>query len=154
MKCCASVRPVPTTDKPLTDDALSGYETATGTKRTPDPDPDRGFGGRFRSVVTFGRMEVVNLSHSLVYLGLLTCAFLLGGPQPITFILGLSHGLIWIGMTVTSSLAVRYRVINLRLAIAISLLGCVAPFFGSIEFIRQNRAGRHLDRARRAGASP
>jgi len=84
-------------------------------------------------------MEAVSLTHSVVYLGLLVCAFLLDGPQPITFVLGLSHGLIWIGMSLTSIAAVHYRVINLRLAVAIVLLGCVAPFFGSIEFIRQNR---------------
>lgn len=92
-------------------------------------------------------MEVVNLSHSVVYLALLTCAFLLDGPQPFTFILGLSHGLIWIGMAITSVLAVRYRVINLRLAIAVALLGCVAPFFGSIEFIRQSRNKRRRSQA-------
>ena len=84
-------------------------------------------------------MEAVSLTHSVVYLGLLVCAFLLDGPQPITFVLGLSHGLIWIGMSLTSIAAVHYRVINLRLAVAIVLLGCVAPFVGSIEFIRQNR---------------
>lgn len=90
-------------------------------------------------------MEVVSLCHSLVYAGLLICAFLLGKPQPFTFILGLSHGLIWIGMSITSILAIRYRVIDLRLALAITLLGCIAPFFGSIEFLRQNRQ-RRLDR--------
>jgi len=84
-------------------------------------------------------MEAVSLTHSVVYLGLLVCAFLLDGPQPITFVLGLSHGLIWIGMSLTSIAAVHFRVINLRLAVAIVLLGCVAPFFGSIEFVRQNR---------------
>jgi len=84
-------------------------------------------------------MEVVSLLHSLVYAGLLVCAFLLDGPQPFTFILGLSHGLIWIGMTILSMFAVHFRVINLRLALAIALLGCIAPFFGSIEFLRQNR---------------
>lgn len=98
-----------------------------------------GFAARFRRVVTFRRMEAVSLFHSLVYFGLLTCAFLLGKPQPFTFILGLTHGLIWIGMAITSSFAVHYRVINLRLAVAIVLLGCVAPFFGSIEFLRQAR---------------
>lgn len=97
------------------------------------------FGIRFTRVVKFDRMEAVSLTHSVVYLGLLVCAFLLDGPQPITFILGLSHGLIWIGMSLTSIAAVHFRVINLRLAVAIVLLGCVAPFFGSIEFIRQNR---------------
>lgn len=84
-------------------------------------------------------MEVVSLLHSVVYFSLLVCAFPLGDPQPVTFILGLSHGLLWIGMSLTSIAAVHFRVINLRLAVAIALLGCVAPFFGSIEFIRQNR---------------
>lgn len=96
-----------------------------------------GFGAGFRRVVTFRRLEGISLFHSLIYLGLLTCAFLLGGPQPFTFILGLSHGIIWIGMAITCSLAVHFRVINLRLAIAVVLLGCVAPFFGTIEFLRQ-----------------
>lgn len=89
-------------------------------------------------------MEAVSLFHSAVYVSLLVCAFLLGGPQPFTFIFGLSHGLIWIAMAITSTLAVHYRVINLRLAVAIVLLGCVAPFFGSIEFVRQNRRRRTL----------
>lgn len=84
---------------------------------------------------------MVSLFHSLVYTGLLVCAFLLDGPQPYTFILGLTHGLIWIGMSITSLFAVHYRVINLRLALAIALLGCIAPFFGSFEFLRQSRHG-------------
>jgi len=93
-------------------------------------------------------MEGVSLFHSLVYLGLLTCAFLLDGPQPFTFILGLSHGLIWIGMAVTSFFAVRFRVIDLRLATAIVLLGCVAPFFGTAEFVRQSRLRQRTGRPR------
>lgn len=88
-------------------------------------------------MITFDRMEVVSLTHSLIYFALLVSAFLLGGPQPWTFILGLSHGLIWIGMSIASVLAVRYGVINLTLAVAIAILGCVAPFFGSAEFLRQ-----------------
>ena len=83
-------------------------------------------------------MEVVSLFHSLVYTSLLICAFGLDGPQPYTFILGLTHGILWIGMSIVSILAVHYRVINLRLALAISLLGCIAPFFGSVEFLRQS----------------
>ena len=86
---------------------------------------------------TFERLEAVSLVHSAIYFALLVSAFLLGGPQPWTFVFGLSHGLIWIAMSVTSVLAVRYRVINLRLAVAVAVLGCVAPFFGSAEFLRQ-----------------
>lgn len=104
-----------------------------------DP-PNEGPAGRlFTRIVTFDRMEVVSLFHSIIYLGLLVSAFLLGGPQPWTFVLGLTHGIIWIVMSLTAVAAVHFSVINLRLAVAIALLGCIAPFFGSAEFIRQSR---------------
>ena len=54
-------------------------------------------------------------------------------------------------MSITSVFAVRFGVINLRLAVAISILGCIAPFFGSAEFIRQKRQQRKLLRERLAG---
>ncbi len=117
--------------RPASTEGFGTNPNATGTSE---------FGRWFTARVTFRRMERVSLFHSAVYTGLLICAFALGGPQPITFILGLTHGLIWIGMSITSLFAVHYRVINLRLAVAIALLGCVAPFFGSIEFIRQSRS--------------
>ena len=48
-------------------------------------------------------------------------------------------------MSIISILAVHYRVINLRLALAIALLGCIAPFFGSIEFLRQSHQRRQAE---------
>lgn len=104
--------------------------------------PKGAFGREFVKTVTFGRMEAVSLTHSAIYLALLISAFALGGPQPWTFVFGLSHGLIWIAMSLASVVAVWFGVINLRLAVAIALLGCIAPFFGSAEFIRQKRAAR------------
>ncbi len=109
----------------------------TGRSATGRRPGDSGFGRIFREVFTFDRLEVVSLIHSAVYFALLISAFLLDGPQPWTFIFGLSHGLIWIAMSVISVLAVYYRVINLRLAVAVAVLGCVAPFFGTAEFLRQ-----------------
>jgi hypothetical protein len=110
---------------------ISGRSSAGGRPA------DSGFGRIFREVFTFDRLEVVSLVHSTIYFALLISAFLLDGPQPWTFIFGLSHGLVWIAMSVISVLAVHYRVINLRLAVAVAVLGCVAPFFGSAEFLRQ-----------------
>jgi hypothetical protein len=112
------------------------------SEASPDSSPEGAFGRAFTRLVTFRRMEVVSLLHSIVYLALLISAFLLGGPQPWTFIFGLSHGIVWILMSITSVLAVHYRVINLRLAVAIAILGCIAPFFGSFEFLRQSRQAR------------
>jgi hypothetical protein len=103
------------------------------------------FGRRFKGIITFDRMEVVSLFHSVVYTSLLICAFILGGPEPITFVLGLAHGILWIGMSITSLFALRFGVINLRLAVAITILGCIAPFFGTFEFIRQNRQRARLE---------
>ncbi|MGK2956446.1 MAG: hypothetical protein ACSLFI_12360 [Solirubrobacterales bacterium] len=84
-------------------------------------------------------MEGVSLFHSVIYTSLLICAFGLHDPQPITFILGLTHGILWIGMSILSLFALHYKVINMRLAVAITILGCIAPFFGSAEFILQSR---------------
>ena len=61
----------------------------------------------FTRIVTFGRLEVVSFIHSRVYLSLLVCAFALGNPQPATFILGMAHGLIWIGMSLVCIAAAR-----------------------------------------------
>jgi hypothetical protein len=104
--------------------------------------------GHFRRLVTFDRMVHQPPIWSI---RLLICAFVLDGPQPITFILGLTHGILWIGMSITSVFAVRYGVINLRLAVAISILGCIAPFFGSAEFLRQKHQRKVRSRERLAG---
>jgi hypothetical protein len=90
-------------------------------------------------VITFKRLERVSFFHSLVYLALLIVAFGFGNPQPETFILGLTHGLLWIGMSLVCLAAVRLRIIPLRVAVAVAVLGGIAPFFGSAEFIREGR---------------
>jgi hypothetical protein len=102
-----------------------------------------GVAGRLRRLISFERLEAASFLHSLVYLGLLIVAFGLGNPQPFTFILGLSHGILWIGMSLMCLAAVRLRVIPLRIAVAVAVLGGIGPFFGSAEFIReQRRRGR------------
>jgi hypothetical protein len=98
---------------------------------------DGRFGDWFRRVVTFNRLEFVSITHSLIYFALLISWLGLGQPQPLNRILGYAHGIIWIAMAITSVLALRYRVVNLQLAVAVAVLGCVAPFFGSAEFLRQ-----------------
>jgi len=92
--------------------------------------------------LTFTRLKIASFVHSCVYLALLVCAFVLGGPQPFTFILGLTHGLLWIAMSLACLTAARLRVVPLRLAVAVAVLGGIGPFFGSYEFIRQSRRER------------
>jgi hypothetical protein len=92
-----------------------------------------------RRVITFGRLECVSFFHSAVYVALLIFAFGLGNEQPETYILGLSHGLLWIGMSLVCLACVRLRILPLRVAVAVCVLGGIGPFFGSAEFVREQR---------------
>jgi hypothetical protein len=99
----------------------------------------------------FERLKRVSFAHSLVYLALLVCAFAAGKPEPLTFALGLAHGLLWIGMSLACLTAARLRIVSLRLAVAVAVLGGIGPFFGSLEFIREDR--RRAAAGGRAGVS-
>lgn len=87
----------------------------------------------------FAPLKWVSFGHSCVYLSLLVCAFALGKPQPATFVLGMTHGLLWIGMSLACITAARLRIVSLRLAVAVAVLGGIGPFFGSAEFVREQR---------------
>jgi hypothetical protein len=90
-------------------------------------------------VVTFRRLEVASFTHSLIYVGLLVCAFALGGPQPETFILGLAHGVMWIVMSLLCIDAARRREIPFWLAVLVAVIGGLGPFAGSIGFVVAQR---------------
>ncbi len=87
----------------------------------------------------FTRLKWTSFTHSCIYLGLLVCAFAIGKPQPETFVLGMSHGVLWIGMSLACIAAARLRIVSLRLAVAVAVLGGIGPFFGSYEFVREQR---------------
>ena len=90
--------------------------------------------------LTFKRLKWTSFTHSCIYLGLLACAFAVGKPEPLTFALGLTHGLLWIFMSLACIAAARLRIVSLRLAVAVAVLGGIGPFFGSYEFIREERS--------------
>lgn len=92
--------------------------------------------------VTFRRLEFVSFFHSTVYLALLACALLAGNPEPATFILGLGHGLLWIGMSLVCIAAARARVIPFWLAVTVAVLGGLGPFAGSLGFVLAERRSR------------
>jgi len=89
--------------------------------------------------ITFGRLKWVSFTHSCIYVALLVCAFVASKPEPVTFVLGLTHGLLWIGMSLTCIVCARLRIVSLRLAVAVAVLGGIGPFFGSYEFVREER---------------
>jgi hypothetical protein len=121
----------------------SGHPSASAQHPSPSslaarPSPPRSFGP-----LRFKRLKWISFTHSCIYMALLVCAFVIGKPQPFTFVLGLSHGLLWIFMSLACIAAARLRIVSLRLAVAVAVLGGIGPFFGSYEFIREER--RHSD---------
>lgn len=89
--------------------------------------------------VTFRRLEITSICHSIVYLGLLVCAFALGAPQPETFWLGLGHGVLWIVMSLVCIAAARARIIPFWLAVTVAVLGGLGPFAGTLGFLYADR---------------
>jgi hypothetical protein len=90
-------------------------------------------------LLTFGRLKWTSFAHSAVYLSLLLSAFAAGQPEPLTEVLGWTHGVLWIGMSAACLVATRLGIIPLRVAVAVAVLGGVGPFFGSLEFAREQR---------------
>jgi type IV secretory pathway VirB6-like protein len=75
----------------------------------------------------------------VVYLALLLSAFAAGKPEPLTFVLGMTHGLMWILMSLACITAARMGIVSLRVAVAVAVLGGIAPFFGSYQFLHEVR---------------
>jgi hypothetical protein len=93
-------------------------------------------------LLTFQRLKWASFTHSAIYTILLV-VWLVPGCKSLEAVFGMTHGLGWIAMSLACIAALRLGVINLRLAVAVAVLGGVGPFIGSYEFVRQSRsAGR------------
>ncbi len=93
--------------------------------------------------LSFTRLKWTSFTHSCIYVGLLICAFAGGKPEPLTFALGLTHGVLWILMSLACIAAARLQIVSLKLAVAVAVLGGIGPFFGSYQFIREERLREH-----------
>jgi hypothetical protein len=100
-----------------------------------EPAPDGALAGGVSPA--FGVLKWTSFTHSCIYMALLVCAFAIGKPQPATTVLGFTHGILWIAMSLACIAAARARVVSLRLAVAVAVLGGIGPFFGSYEFTRE-----------------
>jgi hypothetical protein len=87
----------------------------------------------------FTPLKWTSFTHSCIYTALLVCAFAAGKPEPATLVLGYTHGILWIAMSLTCIACTRLRIVPLRLAVAVAVLGGIGPFFGSYEFVRAQR---------------
>jgi hypothetical protein len=100
--------------------------------------PDLGAEAGPISVLTFDRLKRASFTHSVIYMTLLV-VWLVPGLHTFEFIFGLAHGLGWIAMSVACLYAARRRVISLRIALAVVVIGGIGPFVGSYEFARARR---------------
>ena len=101
--------------------------------------------------MTFERLKIASFTHSTVYAILLT-VWLIPGLHPAEFVFGLAHGLGWIAMCFASLIALQRRVIDLRLAVAVAVIGAIGPFVGSYEFVRASRRRERTARSSLASA--
>ena len=90
-------------------------------------------------LVTFSRLRAVSFIHSCVYLALIVCAITIGPGPLATNVLGWSHGLLWIGMSLVCIAAARAGIIPFWLAVTIAVLGGLGPFAGTIGFVVESR---------------
>ena len=90
------------------------------------------------SALTFQRLKWASFTHSAIYT-ILLIVWLVPGLHGFEAIFGMAHGLGWIAMSIACIAALRLSVIDLRLAVAVAVLGGIGPFIGSYEFVRQAR---------------
>jgi hypothetical protein len=90
-------------------------------------------------LLTFARLKWGSFVHSAIYTVLLV-VWLVPGLHGAEMVFGLAHGIGWITMSLACLVAVRLRIIDMRLAVAVAVIGGVGPFVGSYEFWRQSRA--------------
>lgn len=104
--------------------------------------------------LSFLTLKRLSFTHSAVY-GCLLAAWLVPGLAAAETVFGFAHGIGWICMVLLILLALRARVVPLRTAFAVSVLGGLAPFFGSYELTREGRRREQRDaRADAASAAP
>jgi hypothetical protein len=100
--------------------------------------PDIGAEAGPVSVLTFERLKRASFTHSVIYTTLLV-VWLVPGLHTFEFIFGLAHGLGWIAMSIACLYAARRKIISLRIAVAVVVIGGIGPFVGSYEFARARR---------------
>lgn len=88
--------------------------------------------------LSFTTLKHLSFAHSAVY-AVLLAVWIIPGLHPLEFVFGLSHGVGWIAMCLLCIEALRQRVISLKLAVAVAIIGAVGPFVGSYEFVREQR---------------
>ena len=85
-----------------------------------------------------GFIKGASFTHSFAYLVLLV-AWIVPGLHGLEFVFGMAHGIGWFVMCALVLVGLRLRLLDIRLAVAVAVLGAIGPFIGSYEFVRQDR---------------
>ena len=86
-------------------------------------------------MTAFRALKYGSFAHSAIYVALLTASL----TDRETLLLGWLHGVGWIVMSLACLAAVPRRILPLRIAVAVVVLGGVGPFIGSIAFLVEGR---------------
>ena len=88
--------------------------------------------------MTYERLKIASYTHSVIY-AVLLLVWLLPGLETATFVFGLAHGVMYLAMCAACLVALHRRIITLRIAVAVAVIGAIGPFVGSYEFARRRR---------------
>jgi hypothetical protein len=91
-----------------------------------------------RASLSLRTLKRLSFTHSTIYACLLA-VWLIPGLASAEMVFGFAHGLGWIAMVGLILVALRARVVSMRSAVAVAVLGGVGPFFGSYELAREQR---------------
>jgi hypothetical protein len=91
-----------------------------------------------RGFPSFRLLRTMSFLHSTIYAALLAC-WIAPGLAPETMVLGWSHGILWIVMSLLAIVAARRRTIPFWLAVVVAVVGGLGPFAGTIGFVVEER---------------
>jgi hypothetical protein len=87
---------------------------------------------------SFRLLKLLSFAASAIYAGLLL--LWLGPHAPaVKPVLGWSHGLLWMGLSLLAVVAVRRGTIPFWLGVTVAVVGGVGPFAGTVGFLVESR---------------
>jgi len=99
-------------------------------------------------------LATVSVVHSVLFTGLMLCAFVLGKPEPATFAFGFTHGVLYLVMAVACGVAARIGTVPGTTALVVIVLGALGPYFGTFDLLREVRQRGDDRTAQDAGHEP
>ena len=94
--------------------------------------------------MSFRTLKYLSFTHSAIYTALLVAA--VAESDDVKYVLGWTHGIGWIVMSLLCVDAVRRRVLPLWLGVMVAVVGGVGPFAGSAGFVIAERRAASTQR--------